>query len=455
MKKFLTFLLIIILNGVFTKTYALDDDAILKFDFRTAYQSYNAALKQAQTAENYLNMCKVTFLLRDDDNAKIYCKSALNVIEKEKNPDLELKSNIFAMLGSLYSTVYHNNSITVDYLNQAKELKEANPDTDKYELAKVYRNLAYIYNYTGNSVLADDYYKKALAISENEKDNKYDVINALIYNDLALIERRKQNYSASYEYLVRAENAIEAADEYTNYSLAGAVYRNIARYFEYNKHSKKTAVEYYKKSTEAYSKFPGENLPDIIPVDSYNLEELTAENELYPYSVTNNLKLGIYYTNDDFQKAEEYFKKAVDVNPQNAFVYLLQAKIYEQLYTEALKKEREQQNEEEIFENLNQELLPAFVTRKLYSAQKDAAKYLRLVKQYAKTAEEKGKYNPNVYFSLWDIYMKINKTKEAERCIKEFIKYSDNRENAVKRLQNYAETEKISLPKDTKNDILN
>jgi len=400
-----------------------NNEALLKSDYKKAYTNYKKALEEEKTAENYLNMCKVTFLLRDDQNAKLYCKSALNYIEKEKHPDKELQSNIYAMLGSLYLTVYHNNDITFEYLNQAKELKEKNPDTDKYELVKLYRNLAYMYNYTGNNILSGEYYQKALSIAENEKETKFEVLIALIYNDLALIERRRQNYTKTFEYLVLADTADKNSGDYINYALTAAIYNNIARYYEFNKHDKKTAIEYYQKAEEANGKFPDKdylNKSSAFDKDNLDAEELTSNYEKYPYDSDTNLKLALYFEQEQSDKSESYINKAIMVNPQNPYVYAKIAAIYAELYNK----------------------------------EPDYKSYLKKATQYIKMAEEKGKYSSEIYFMIGDTAMKINSTKDASKYFKKYLNLCTNKLEAVNRLQLYFSDEKFNFPKNFENDIL-
>ncbi len=416
MSKFLFYSAIISAIFFLSHFSAFADDGgelLLKSDFKQAYIQFNQALQNKKSAENYLNMCKVTYLLRDDDNAKLYCKEALNYIEKEKNPDLELKSNILSMLGSIYSTVYHNNDISFEYLNGAKEMKEANPETDKYELSKLYRNLAYVYNYVNNSVLSGEYYNKALAITTEETDKKYNVITSLIYNDLALIERRKQNYSKSKEYLEKGIELNEAAGEYANYSLMSALYNNMARYYEYNKHDKNSAIFYYKKAVDSNLKIPDKNLRDkfvISDEDELNAENYIKNCGLYPYDINTNLFLGFYYAKDDDKKSEEYIKKTVEVSPQNPYIYADIAYIYSILYIKCNKIESD---------------------------------YLQKAKEYIKTAENKGLYEADLYFILGNLSLNLEMNKQAAKYFKKYMENSDDKLQAVNNIQSLFDNKKL------------
>ncbi len=418
------FLLIISAFFVQIEAFSLDDEALLKSDYKTAYINYNNNLKNEKTAQNYLNMCKVIYMLKDDYNAKLYCKEALNYIEREKNPDLELKSGIFQMLGNIYAAAYHNNDITFEYLNKAKALRESNSDTDKYELAKLYKTIAYMYNYTKNSLLADEYYTKALDIVTNRPEKKYAVIEAAIYNDLALIERRKQNYEKSKEYLDIGIEKAEGSGDYVNYSLLAALYENTARYYEHNKKDKASAVTYYKKAAESNRKFPDKkdrefSESDINKTNEY--DSILSENEIYPYDININLILGFYNAKNDEKVSEEYFNKAINVNPQNPFVYADIAYIYAILYVNNNKVNTE---------------------------------YLNKSKEYIKTAETNGKYSPDIYYSLANTSMKLNLTKNAAKYFKKYMEYSENKLEAVNKVQTYFDSEKNYFPKDIKNDIL-
>ena len=109
MKQYIkTFVMFFSVISLFGNICLADDDLLLKSDFKNAYITYSNALNDASTPLNNLNMCKLTYILKDDTVAKEYCKTALKEIEKQKNPDYELKSEILSMMGNVYSMAYNN-----------------------------------------------------------------------------------------------------------------------------------------------------------------------------------------------------------------------------------------------------------------------------------------------------------------------------------------------------------
>ena len=376
------------------------NDDILKADYKNTYIEFNKALQSEKSAQNYLNMCKITLVLNDKNTAKKYCKSALTEIEKEKTPDYELKSDILATIGTIYSTVYHNSDITFEYYNKAKEYKEKNPDTDKYNLAKLYRDIAYAYRYDNNINLSEEYYEKALKICNEEIEDKYKPLIAVIYNDKAIFS--EQNNTNKKEYLEKAIANATTAGEYINHKLSAEIYKNIAKYYEINKKDKNTALKYYKKYNEEIAKFPDKNL---LIKENKTDEEITLKGlldnlEEYPYDVDTNIMIGSYYimpteSEEEEKNPKEYFDKAISVNPDNPYIYAAIASAYGQKYKEANFKE-----------------------------------YYAGAREYIKIAEEKANYEPDIYLTLGLVNFNLKSIAVAKKYFEEYIRYSDDKANA-------------------------
>ena len=371
-----------------------EDELLLKSDFKNAYIKYNAALEEAKTPVNYLNMCKLTFLLQDDSTAKEYCKTALKEIEKQKNPDYELKSEILSMMGNIYSTAYHNNNISLEYYNQAKEYKNKNTETDKYDLAKLYRNLAYTYNYSGNSNMAEIYWDKALKIIDEQNSDEYKTLKAVVYNDLSLFEKSKQHYDKAKEYLDKALKSALDANEYINHRIVSIIYENIALYYEFNKKNKAEAVKNFRLFLAETSKFPDKELltnNSEMPKDT-TIEDIDKMLKEYPYDVDLNVMTGAYNISLDEKESKPYFDKAILVNPDNAYVYLAIANAYADKYTEIKFKE-----------------------------------YSQMAKEYAKMAELRANYTPDVYLTLGLINTKIDAIFTANTYFGMYVKNSEDK----------------------------
>lgn len=385
---FIFFLFLIFENLSFAVS---DDEYLLKSDFKNAYILYSKNLNSEKSPQNYLNMCKVTYYLNDDIASKKFCKEALNLIDREKNPDVELRSDILSMVGNLYANVYRNTDMTFDYYNQAKVLKENNPLANKYELIKLYRNIAFAYNFSGDKNLSYDYWQKALKILENEKDKKYNILSAIIYNDLALVERKNQNYEKSKEYLDKAVNLIEQSEDYINYNILSVVYENLAIYYENSKKDKNEAIRYYKEAALANAKFP-----QIIESDKADkditISELESILNEYPYDISYNLLLGKKYLVDNEDKAKKYFDKAISVNPRNPYIYVYIASLYSEKYAEEKDKN-----------------------------------YLKESKYYLKYAEKYSNYIKEIYLSIANVYLNIDSIINANMYFDFYIKYSEDK----------------------------
>ena len=67
-------------------------------------------------------MCTVVYALNDIKEARKYCNEALNIIEKEKHPNKEVISDIYAMMGYINFDYYNNKDITIEYDNENKKI---------------------------------------------------------------------------------------------------------------------------------------------------------------------------------------------------------------------------------------------------------------------------------------------------------------------------------------------
>ena len=374
-------------------------------DYRKLYIEYKSALDSDKSAQNYLNMCQITFSLNDFDTAKIYCKSALNEIEKEKNPDYELKSEILSTLGDIYSTYYTNTDITFDYYNQAKEYKENNPDTDKCNLAKLYKNISYTYGYKGNEILAKEYEKKASElldnlIKNNVSDNqKAKLILAVLYNNVAEKYIKDKEFETANEYLNKSIKLLISDDNSNKYNddrVLARTYKNLAQIFDL-KRDKNSAIEYYRKSLSHIAKFPDKNLlskEEELP-ENTTIEDILNLLKEFPYDVDLNVMAGSYYIPSNKQKSREYFQKAVNVNPENAYVYAAIAEAYSSKYSEANFKE-----------------------------------YANFAKEYMLKAEKYANYEPDIYLTLGLVNINLKSIVTANMYFDYYIKYSEDKTEA-------------------------
>ena len=303
MKKILIIILCFVI-GIKVSAQGTNED-ILKSEYKKAYLEYNQKLSEEKTAQNYYNMCSVVFQLNDFKSAKKYCNQALNIIEKEKHPDKELSSDIYAMMGYINSDYYNNTDVTLDYYNIAKSLKENNKDTDEFELAKLYTAMGILYKRTNNEEVSKDYFQKALNLIDTE-EGKYKPLRAKIYKE-----------TGDYE---KAIIEIENAGDYKNYILSGEIYKKYAQSIK----DEKKAKEYFIMSEKEYEKYPKEMQVEYKP---------EQDNAQYPYDTMENIQKGSEYLKTDERKAPEYFERAILINPNNAKIYTYIAMAYAKEYS--------------------------------------------------------------------------------------------------------------------------
>ncbi len=334
----LFFVLLLLYSGLNVNA---SQEYLLRGDFKDAYINFNQALEKDKTALNYLNMCRITFSLNDSKMAKYYCNRAIDTLNKEKNHDNELESDILSMLGDIYSNVYHNTDITFDYYNQAKEKKESNPETDRYELAKLYLNMGNSYRGMGEYYLAKEFLDKSINIV-NEKDlPKYRVISSMAYNYFGLMEKDNKNYEKAGEYFETALKELDKALVYKNSLLAGNISENLGDYYEnYAAHKNKSkAQEYYNQAKLYYDSPIKLNENNQVYQNILKLNEAETKKEVkrlikeYPYDIS-ILTAVIYYNlmEGDEKEAQNNIDKLINTYGKSAYAYLYTSIAYAMSY---------------------------------------------------------------------------------------------------------------------------
>ncbi|MBQ9246496.1 hypothetical protein IJ182_09545 [bacterium] len=395
MKRFLFLIAILLLFLHLTSiSVSAVDDKYLTSDYEKTYIEYSEKFENSHTVENYLNMCHITFALNDFSTAKKYCKEALKEIEKDKHPDYELKSDVLAAMGELYLVANNNYDIVFDYLNKAREYKESNSETDKYNLAKLYSDIALAYIIDNNYNLAKKYWGKAIDIIDSESNEKYNALKAKIYFDMSKYEYEMKNFAKEEEYLEVALNNSINSKNYENYIVTSNILNSFAQYYKNIKKNKKSEIEYTQKAVKAIAKFPDKNLLTRETEESdenISIEDILKKLQKYPYDIDYNVMAGSYYIALSPAKSKEYFDKAIAVNPKNAFLYAAIANSYSVKYKEANFKE-----------------------------------YENNAKNYARLAEEYSNYEPDIYLTLGLVYFNLRQISLADKYFSQYIKYSED-----------------------------
>ncbi len=384
---------------------AQDEDLLLKGDIKKAYLAYNNALTNKSDITNNLNMCRVLHVLNDDKSAKQYCVNALNMADTEKHPDGEIKSYILTALGNIYQSAYRNNDITLDYYKQAENLKNIE-NTDKYELAELYRNLGRAYYADGQNDLAESYRKKAFeTIGSGEK---FKLIEAALYNDTAECEIKNKNKSDAIEHLNKAISILDEIKEYENHKFTALVYYNLAKCYEKDKKNKDKYIKYYKKAVNENEMFPYNASESYkVSVTNLSLEDLKNNYDYFPYDIDVNLELGYRYLAINDEIASLYFEKAININPDSGYTYLGIAGSYCEMYLKTGYKE-----------------------------------YLLLMNKNMKTAMEKAPYSPKLYEGIGIIKYLLGFGSSAEGYFDKYVEYSDDKAAAhCKLASNYWEAD--------------
>ncbi len=350
-------------------------DYILKSDYEKAYKAAEAELKDNQTAKNYYDMCIAVFYFHDLKQAKMYCNSSLNILDTQKNPDKELKSDVLMQMGNIYSDYYKNTDVTFDYYNLAKEYKETNPDTDKFSLAGLYSSMGNMYYKTGKKDIANSYYDKALKLC-NDDNKKFNFIKADVYSKKAQMYFDENNFNKAKEYYLLALNELNFAGGYKNIILEANLNENLAKVTEQSGKNKQEIKEYYQKAYELYKTYPR------IEYSGKKEKEIQALLKEYPYDAGLNIELGEIMLKNREGNPSLLFDKAVNLNKKNAEIYLIIAKIYANNYS-----------------------------KEMYIYKIEAQRYI-------KTALDIAPYSTEVYTKAAEIYKILKMDKEAESLAK-------------------------------------
>ena len=189
-------------------------------------------------------------------------------------------------------------SITTDYTKIAERIVVpeaicrllAVNDNQKESTAKLFYNIAGVYQAQGDYTKALEYYKKALEIREKVLGPEHPD-TATVYNNIALVYGGQGDYAKALEYYKKALEIREKVLGLKHPDTA-ATYNNIAGvYWAQGDHAK--ALEYYKKALEIREKVLGPEHPDT--------------------ATTYNDTAGVYQVEGDHTKALEYYKKALQI----------------------------------------------------------------------------------------------------------------------------------------------
>ena len=189
-------------------------------------------------------------------------------------------------------------SITTDYTKIAERIVVpeaicrllAVNDNQKESTAKLFYNIAGVYQAQGDYTKALEYYKKALEIREKVLGPEHPD-TATVYNNIALVYGGQGDYAKALEYYKKALEIREKVLGLKHPDTA-ATYNNIAGvYWAQGDHAK--ALEYYKKALEIREKVLGPEHPDT--------------------ATTYNDTAGVYQVEGDHTKALEYYKKALEI----------------------------------------------------------------------------------------------------------------------------------------------
>lgn len=415
--------------------FASDSPDIVKGNYKQAYIQYNKEFQDNKTPENYLNMCKVTYYLNDEKQAKSYCTTALNILDTQKTPDSELKSDVLSMLGYIYSNTYHNKTITLDYYNLAKELKEKNENTEKFELARLYLNIGYEYLSEKEYNLAVKYLNKSIDTALKHTEKEYKNIVAAAYNNLSCLAVVNKDYEQAREYADKALNELAMAEDMKNAKLDGVINMTRAAAYSYSsdKNDKKEASKsFYLASSIFDSTFftnmDYENIKN--PPDDNKLSEILNE---FPYDNAGNYYMLIKcLKSEDGVKAEKYLNLLLNVNKESSMPYLYAARAFAEANKEVKSLVYSQKSRMYINDYLNKygnRYIPLFLLDAGFvyldlNSNRQAKKYFKKALKTDSSASVQIAYK---YVDLYRETEKIQYAKEASKYFEKAIKNDDSK----------------------------
>lgn len=370
---------------------AYDDDYVYKSEFRTAYSLYSNALSGEKSAQNYYNMCKISYRFNDFKQGVSYCKIALTEAKEE---DDDLKFLIYSMLGDIYLSNSNNKEIILEFYKEA--LKHKTENTDKFELAKLYLNTAKTYRKHNDAKFAFEVYvPKAEEILKTEKDLKYNLLRAEVNKLYSDNEKEKNNALKAKEYNEIALKELEIAGEYKDTVLKAHLYKDLAQYYLSNKKDKKKYEEYYKLYSEEIEKYPySVDIRDRAAVAVMRKADLDERFKNFPYDINVNIESGYRYINDD-GIADKFFNRATAINPESALTMLAIAGVYCEAYLKT--------------KNI------------VYSLK---------MNEYIKRAEDAAKFSPGVYKGAGLMKLSVRAYKSADLYYNKYIEYSADKSTA-------------------------
>lgn len=399
---------------LFQNTVNAADDYIYKGEYKKAYKIYANALSAEKNARNYYDMCKITNIFNDYKTASSYCKAALKETETKKNPDMKLKADILAQIGDMYLKNGSSLKVIKEYYKEAETLKLKEADTDIFALAMLYTNSAYAYYNAGEKTIAvHNYLEKAAKLSNSQPDAKFSLVRARINYLYALNEKDKKQkkYMKAYkEYLDKAINELENSIEYSDCLFLAKLYKEMSEYYECCEKNKEKKISYRQKYTDEIEKFPcPAKSGDKYEIARLDPEELAVLNKEFPYDIDVNTELG-YRNIRNEEKSENYFKKAININPESGYTMLAIAGSYCEQYMKT----------------------------------KDKI-YLYKINEYIKSATEKAMYSPKIYKGAGLIKLLVHSYKSAHLYYNDYIKYSSNKPAAqIRAASDYWEYESNS-----------
>lgn len=401
-------------------------------DYKTAYIKFSEQLNEEKTALNYLNMCKVTFLLNDSNTAKSYCNAALNILDQKRYADNDIKSDVLTMLGNIYAGT-HNTKIPFDYYNEAKSIKERNPNTDEYKLAELYLGIAYAYKTNKDYDYADEYLKKVLKITKNKTDIKFKTLNAIVYNCYSLIHIDNNDYESAVKY---AEMASKLAEDLDNIRLWADIYDTMSAAYSLskNKEDQKKAKELHYDAILTYNAAIVDNSEEKFILNPPSEEELKELIKKFPYD-----NIGNYYmliknlVSEDDEEIDKYLNLLLTVDKHSSSRLYLIASAFTKAYTKT-KNIVYAQRARMYLKEFTQDIFCLSSEKVLYNVgslylelnnDRTAEKYFQMI---YKIEENKNKADYNSQIS--EIYLKFYNDTKKVKYAKKADKYLKNAINA-------------------------
>ena len=277
---------------------------------------YKKCMPKYEAHHGLIEACQNSLKLHESDTiveCQQYIPFVENILDKLNMDQNSIQADFLYRFGILLYYVAEYKKASKMFEKCIKIFRNISGE-ENLDTAKIYNNLAVVYNSQGKHNEAEELYKKSLQIYERVLGKEHpDTV--MSYNNLAVVYNNQGKHSKAeelYEEILHIREkklGEEHPDTAKSYNNLAVVYKNQGKYSE--------AEDLYKKSLQIREKELGEEHPDTAK--SYN-----------------NLAV-VYSDQGKYSKAEDLYKKSLHIiekvlgeeHPDTAMSYNNLAVVYE------------------------------------------------------------------------------------------------------------------------------